>query len=64
MKLFFFDHFTHYHCVSGMNGYDLRDNLDPVYTANGTYSTHLFADKVVDIVNKHQGDKVCLGPDK
>ena len=41
-----------------MCGYDLRDNLDPVYTANGTYSTHLFADKVIDIVNKHQGDKV------
>ena len=41
-----------------MCGYDLRDNLDPVYTANGTYSTHLFANKVIDIVNKHQGDKV------
>ena len=41
-----------------MCGYNLRDNLDPVYTANGTYSTHLFADKVIDIVNKHQGDKV------
>ena len=43
-----------------MCGYDLRDDLDPVTTANGTYSTHLFADRVVDIINDHEEDKVSL----
>ena len=36
---------------------DLRDNTSPTF-ANGSYSTELFADKVINIVKNHDGDKV------
>ncbi|XP_037798080.1 arylsulfatase B-like [Penaeus monodon] len=44
-------HFNH----SVGNGYDFRDQREPDFTANGTYGTHLFADRAVRIIEEHQG---------
>lgn len=54
------DYYSHYRCYGEMCGYDLRDNLEPAdnVTYNGSYSTHLFAERVIDIVNQHEEDKV------
>ncbi|KAL4218609.1 hypothetical protein ACF0H5_021199 [Mactra antiquata] len=51
------DYYTHYRCYDKMCGTDLRDNTVPADLYNGTYSTHLFADKVIDIVDKHDAEK-------
>ena len=43
-------------------GVDLHDDigtmLTPVFTENGTYSTYLFAERAVDIINNHNVDEV------
>ncbi|XP_053381274.1 arylsulfatase B-like [Mercenaria mercenaria] len=53
------DYYTHYRCYGGMCGNDLRDNTDPadMKKYKGLYSTHLFADKVIDIIEKHDNSK-------
>ena len=52
------NYYSHYRCDGkNMCGFDLRDNSNPTW-ANGTYSTHLFAEKVIDIVKNHKEDKV------
>ena len=51
------DYYSHRRCDSGFCGQDLRDNTNPTY-ANGSYSTELFAEKVINIVKNHKGDKV------
>lgn len=51
------NYYSHYRCDGkNMCGFDLRDNSNPTW-ANGTYSTHLFAEKVIDIVKNHKEDK-------
>ena len=56
------DYFKHDRCVGKMCGYDLRDNLDPVTNANGTYSAILFANRAIDIIRKHDQVKVSELP--
>ena len=57
------DHYDH---TSGRDdvGVDLHDDigttLTPVFTENGTYSTHLFAERAVDIINNHNADEVYI----
>ena len=53
------DYYTHGRCYNSFCGMDLRDNTNPTF-ANGSYSSELFADKVIDIVKNHDGDKVSL----
>nr|KAG5693885.1 hypothetical protein BaRGS_014326 [Batillaria attramentaria] len=36
-----------------LNGYDLWDNATAEWSAAGTYSTHLFTDRVLDILQAH-----------
>ena len=51
------DYFSHHRCYGKMCGYDLKDNTTPVTNANHTYSTHLFADRVINVIDKHPADK-------
>ena len=51
------DYYSHHTCYYDFCGMDLRDNTNPTF-ANGSYSTELFADKVINIVKNHDGDKV------
>ncbi|XP_047501488.1 arylsulfatase B-like [Penaeus chinensis] len=44
-------HFNH----TIINGYDFREQREADFTANGTYGTHLFADRAVRIIEEHQG---------
>ena len=39
-------------------GYDLWDNNKPDINQIGTYSTHLFTQKSIDIINNHASSKV------
>ncbi|XP_076092526.1 arylsulfatase B-like [Mytilus galloprovincialis] len=50
------DYFKHSRCYGGFCGMDLRDNTEPT-SADGKYSTHLFSEKVIDIVNNHNSEK-------
>lgn len=47
------DYYTHHRCYGNMCGYDLRDNDVPAAHYNGSYSTHLFARRAIDIIQKH-----------
>ncbi|XP_060572636.1 arylsulfatase B-like [Ruditapes philippinarum] len=53
------DYYTHYRCYNKMCGNDLRDNLDPadMQKYNGSYSTHMFANRAKDIIQKHDDSK-------
>ncbi|XP_046544579.1 arylsulfatase J-like, partial [Haliotis rubra] len=56
------NYYTHNHCDNHVAntsycGHDLRDNTKPVFTENGHYSTHLFTEKAIDIINKHDKSK-------
>ncbi|KAI8483118.1 hypothetical protein Bbelb_391370 [Branchiostoma belcheri] len=42
---------------ASFNGLDLRDQDEPVRDQNGTYSTHLFAEKAIDLIVKHDPKK-------
>ncbi|XP_025102975.1 arylsulfatase J-like [Pomacea canaliculata] len=44
------DYFTH---TGHWNGYDLVFNDRPVWSANGTYSTHLYTQRTIDILRTH-----------
>ena len=46
------EYFTHKRCFDKFCGRDLRDNKKPA-KADGIYSTHLFSNKVIDIVQNH-----------
>lgn len=46
------EYFTHVRCYDKFCGMDLRDNTKPT-KADGKYSTELFTEKVIDIVQKH-----------
>ncbi|XP_066274888.1 arylsulfatase B-like [Branchiostoma lanceolatum] len=46
------DYYTH--VVAG--GLDLRDDKEVVNTKNGQYGTYFFADRMVDIIEKHPAD--------
>ncbi|XP_076456365.1 arylsulfatase J-like [Babylonia areolata] len=56
------DYYTH---TSKLNGYDLQSNtgqgsernFTADWSANGTYSTELFTDRAVDIIEKHDESK-------
>ncbi|XP_042856677.1 arylsulfatase B-like [Penaeus japonicus] len=45
-------HFNH----SATGGYDFRDQKEVDFSANGTYSTHLFGDRAVKIIEEHPRD--------
>ncbi|XP_046556434.1 arylsulfatase B-like, partial [Haliotis rubra] len=54
------DYYTHSHCDyrnAALCGNDLRNNTKPVFTENGHYSTHLFTEKAIDIIQKHDKSK-------
>ncbi|CAE1298906.1 ARSB [Acanthosepion pharaonis] len=50
------NYYTHY-CCDIFCGFDLRDNLTKVTDQNGHYSTHLFAQKAIEVVEKHNEKK-------
>ena len=56
------DHYEHTIDKGDAVGVDLHDDigttLTPVFTENGTYSTYLFAERAVDIINNHNVDEV------
>ena len=56
------DHYEHIIGEGGAMGVDLHDDigttLTPVFTENGTYSTYLFGERAVDIINNHNVDEV------
>ena len=58
------DHYEHTINEGGAVGVDLHDDigttLTPVFAENGTYSTYLFAERAVDIINNHNVDEVKL----
>lgn len=39
-------------------GFDFHDNLNPDFTANGTYSTYLYEKKTLQLINQHDYSKV------
>ncbi|KAK7097264.1 arylsulfatase J-like [Littorina saxatilis] len=48
------EYFTHSRCYGhGWCGLDLRDNTDPVFTENGTYSAHLFTRQAEQVIRQH-----------
>ncbi|XP_067656524.1 arylsulfatase J-like isoform X2 [Haliotis asinina] len=54
------NYYTHSHCDffnTSICGHDLRDNTKSVFTENGHYSTHLFTEKAIDIIQKHDKAK-------
>lgn len=50
------NYYTH-HCCDLFCGFDLRDNLTKVTDQKGHYSTHLFAQKAIEVVEKHNEKK-------
>lgn len=54
------DYYDH---TSGMEhiGLDLRDNEKPDWGQNGTYATHLFTEKFVSLIEKHDKSKPFFG---
>ena len=57
----YYTHLTGNYKETFMIGYDLMENDRPANISryNGTYSTHLFANKVKDIILKQESRKVC-----
>ncbi|KAJ8305135.1 hypothetical protein KUTeg_017314 [Tegillarca granosa] len=56
------NYYTHYRCGDlGKSecGIDFRDNMKPVQY-KGQYSTHLYTQKVIDIVNNHTSDQTFM----
>ncbi|KAK3599226.1 hypothetical protein CHS0354_012834 [Potamilus streckersoni] len=51
------DYYTHFRCDGHLCGTDLRNNMDPVNNETGHYSTHLFTQKAIDIVNNYDVSK-------
>ena len=70
------DYYTHFRCdgshsAPGSNapapdpdlqwcGYDLRDNEVPVKGETQKYSTHIFTERAVDLIKKHDQTRVKL----
>ncbi|XP_052813682.1 arylsulfatase B-like [Mya arenaria] len=54
------NYYSHYRCNGKMCGTDFRDNTKPAGAYNGSYSTHLFANRVIDIINNHEDDNKPL----
>lgn len=55
------DYYGHNTCsslVSGYCGYDFRDGESVDYQDKGNYSTHVFAQRAIDVVNSHDPNKV------
>ncbi|KAH3795498.1 arylsulfatase B-like [Dreissena polymorpha] len=50
-------YYNHYRCHAKMCGTDFMENTTPTNNYNGSYSTHLFANRVIDIINNHTDDK-------
>lgn len=50
------DYFSHVARYRAWRGYDLRENENPadIVKYNGTYSTHLFTEKTIDILRAHK----------
>lgn len=46
------EYFTHKRCYGHFCGMDLRENAEPA-KADGIYSTHLFSERVINIVKSH-----------
>ena len=57
------DHFNHITGTTDDNGtltffgLDLRNNTEPDLDKNGTYSTNLFTDAIIQAINKHDSDE-------
>ncbi|KAK7095155.1 hypothetical protein V1264_006600 [Littorina saxatilis] len=51
------DHLTHITCYKKWCGYDLRDGLDPATNMEGNYSTTMYTQKAVDLINNHDASK-------
>ncbi|XP_070551943.1 arylsulfatase J-like isoform X1 [Ptychodera flava] len=47
------DYYTHFF----VDGLDLHDNFNPDWSQNGTYSSYLFSDKAVDMIDSHDKAK-------
>ena len=43
-----------------LSGYDLHANKTPVFQYKGQYSTHLFTNKTIDVIKRHDKTKVRL----
>ena len=58
----YYTHLTGNYKDTFMIGYDLMENDRPANISryNGTYSTHLFANKVNDLIQKQESSKVWL----
>ncbi|KAL3871152.1 hypothetical protein ACJMK2_039169 [Sinanodonta woodiana] len=50
------DYFTRNRCYESYCGVDFRDNLEPV-NQTGEYSTHLFTEKVINLIQNYDGSK-------
>ena len=51
------DHWTH--TRDKYDGYDFRRDEDVVYNASGVYSTHLYTEEAVSLIQSHQNTSVC-----
>ena len=51
------EYFTHERCFGEFCGMDLRENTKPA-RAVGIYSTHLFTDRVTNIIKSHSTNNV------
>lgn len=47
------DYYNHTVSVKNTSGYDLHQNLNPYFVANGVYSTDLFTNKAEKIILSH-----------
>ena len=48
---------------TGYWGLDFRDGLELDYSANGSYSTELFASRAEKIISEHNTSQVCCSWD-
>lgn len=57
------DHYLYNDSAMGINGLDLRDGIQRVNNEyRGQYSTNLYTKKAVEIVEKHDSEKVRIVP--
>ncbi|KAK7505089.1 hypothetical protein BaRGS_00003659, partial [Batillaria attramentaria] len=47
------DHLTHETCYKQWCGFDMRDGANPAPEWHGQYSTHVYTQRAVDIISKH-----------
>ena len=56
------DYYTHSVCIGPVYGcgLDLRDQVDPDFKENGTYSAFPFSKRAVNVINNHDKSKVVF----